>query len=92
MANIVFFSPRLQGYGMIVLAEKTMEALKCKTGSQGPSSVLSLHRHSSNALHPHNTAVNILQSAGLNIYYFRERNQIPLEYCRSAQLVFSCSN
>lgn len=42
---------------MIVLAEKTMEALKCKTGSQGPSSVLSLHHHSSNALHLHNTAV-----------------------------------
>lgn len=66
MANIVFFSPWLQGYGMIVLAEKTMEALKCKTGSQGPSSVLSLHHHSSNALYLHNTAVNILQSAGLN--------------------------
>lgn len=80
MANVVFFSPWLQGYDMIVLAEKTIEALKSKTGSQGPSSVLSLHHHSSNALYLQNTDVNVLQSDGLNVYYFRERNQIPLEY------------
>lgn len=66
MANIVFFSPWLQGFAMIVLAEKTVEALKCKTGSQGPSSVLSLHHHGKNALHLHNIAVNALQSAALN--------------------------
>lgn len=66
MANIVFFPLGGKAIPELYLLPQLHSALKCKTGSQGPSSVPSLHLPCSDVFCLPSEVVSILQSPGLN--------------------------